>query len=98
MPDEGAADLLVVRASASLSRWRVLQLFIAMESGRHLQHTKEVQCYKVRRVRLYPKAGQGSHLQLSGQEMRCAPVEVQVRRGVVTVRGLPVERRVKKQS
>ena len=92
-PSEGAADLLVcLGGRGRLSRWRAAQLFLAMESGHHLDARDEVQCYKVRRVRLLPPREPGaparlpSHLQLSGQEMRCAAVEVEVLTGVATMR------------
>jgi len=83
-PSDGAADLLVVQHKPTLSRWRVLQLFLAMESGNHVKDAA-VRCYKVRRVRL--NSGGNGHLQLSGQEIpNKSATEIEVLRGVASMR------------
>ena len=81
-PDEGAAHLLVCLRSPALSRWRVLKLFLDMDDGGHLR-AHDVHCYRMRRLRLWPSGG--GHVQLSGQELRRAPFELTVERGVARV-------------
>lgn len=70
--DGGTVELLMVRQGAS--RWRLLQAFLQLGTGGHLQFP-EVECFKVRQFTVLPETGQ---LAIDGELVPCQATTVTV--------------------
>ncbi|CAM9706026.1 unnamed protein product [Choristocarpus tenellus] len=67
--------LLTVKKGAS--KWKMLQLLMDMEKGKHLRHVDVVQCHCVRAFRLEPLTNRG-RTSLDGEEIDNGPVQQHV--------------------
>ncbi len=71
---DGHLELLMVRRGAS--RWRLIQAFLQLDTGGHIQFP-EVECFQVQRFLLTPHGHQGT-LALDGESASYDTTEVQV--------------------
>ena len=84
-PNEGAMDLIIVRKTEGIGRWRYLKGFMEMDAPNptHVQHDY-VEVLKVEAVVLRPAhARKMGHLQCSGEELEMGDVLVKSHKGML---------------